>query len=129
LSKRFVPEAVNMLRGMLLMATEESSASYVQQFRPNMKLLVIKNNITENNWAPKLSINEIFNENDLDDTFKLTALHVTLDLVCRFCKLCEDIPSIHAIWAPHLAIINTIKVIIIFTYFLLRYLILLALLF
>lgn len=93
------------------MATEDSPASYVQQFKPNMKMLVVKNNTASIDWPTKLNINEIFNENDIDDIFRLNSLYVTLDLVCRFCKLCEDIPSIHEIWSSHLSIINTIKVI------------------
>lgn len=96
---------------MLLMATEISPVSYVQQFRPNMKMLLIKNNITEVQWPVKLNINEIYSEENIDDAFKLTSLYITLDLVCRFCKLCEDIPSIKEIWNPHLSIINILKVI------------------
>lgn len=111
MSKRYIPETVNILRGILLMATEDNPASYVQQFRPNMKLLIVKNNAALIDCPIKLSINEIFNENDIDDVFRLTSLYITLDLVCRFCKLCEDIPSIHEIWSPHLSIINTIRVI------------------
>lgn len=111
LSKRYIPETINTLRGMLLMAFENTiTVSHVQQFRPNMKMLVLKNNVTQIEWPTKLSVNEIFIEKDLDDAFKLTSLYVTLDLVCRFCKLCEDIPSIHEIWEPHLSIINKFKI-------------------
>lgn len=99
---------------MLLMATESSPVSYVQQFRPNMKMLMIKNSTSKIEWPVKLSINEVYNEKDIDDAFKLTSLYITLDLVCRFCKLCEDIPSIKEIWLPHLSIINTLKVILCF---------------
>lgn len=93
------------------MATEISTVSYVQQFRPNMNMLLIKNDITNVDWPVKLNINEIYSEKDIDDAFKLTSLYVTLDLVCRFCKLCEDMLSIKEIWIPHLSIINTLKVI------------------
>lgn len=100
------------------MAIENNTTvSHVQQFRSNMKMLVLKNNVTQTEWPTKLSVNEIFSEKDLDDTFKLTSLYVTLDLVCRFCKLCEDIPSIHEIWMPHLSIIKKFKVIYCFHYF------------
>lgn len=99
-----------MLRGFLLMATENSSTSCVQQFRPNMKMLVVNNDTIIADWPTKLNINEIFNEKVVDNTFKLTSLYVTLDLVCRFCILCEDLPSIQEIWAPHLSIISTLKV-------------------
>lgn len=97
---------------MLLMATEKSVASHVQQFRPSMKMLVFKNNVTqiEAEWPTKLNMNEIFSEKDIDDEFKLTSLYVTLDLICRFGKLTEDIPSVQQIWAPHLSIIETLKV-------------------
>jgi len=102
---------------MLLMAIENTTVSHVQQFRPNMKILVLNNNVTQTEWPTKLSVNEIFNEKDVDDAFKLTSLYITLDLVCRFCKLCEDIPSVQEIWTPHLSIINMLKVIC-FHYFL-----------
>ncbi|VVC31959.1 Nucleolar protein 14 [Cinara cedri] len=110
LSKRYIPETVNILRGFLLMATENSSVSYVQQFRPNMKMLIIQNNEIPTEWPTKLSIHEIFNERDIDNTFKLTSLYITLDLVCRFCKLCEGIPSVQEIWNPHLSIINSLRI-------------------
>lgn len=99
---------------MLLMATEDNPVTNVQQFRPNMKLLVVKNDSTQTVWSTKLSINEIFSETDIDDAFKLTSLYVTLDLVCRICKLCADIPSVQEIWMPHLSIINNLKVIFYF---------------
>lgn len=95
---------------MLLMATEKSEVSHVQQFRPNMKMLIVKNNATQIEWPIKLSINEIFSEKDIDDEFKLTSLYVTLDLICRFGKLTEEIPSVQQIWAPHLSIIMSLKV-------------------
>lgn len=97
------------------MSTENSPTSHVQQFRPNMKMLVVKNVVNDTEWPTKLSINEIFSEEDVDDSFKLTTLYVSLDLVCRFCKLCEDIPSVREIWSPHLSVINTIKVIFLFS--------------
>lgn len=92
------------------MATEKSVVSHVQQFRPNMKMLIVKNNATQIEWPTKLSINEIFSEKDIDDEFKLTSLYVTLDLISRFGKLTEDIPSVQQIWSPHLSIIETLKV-------------------
>lgn len=97
---------------MLLMATEKNVASHVQQFRPNMKMLILKSNVTqiETEWPTKLNMNEIFSEKDVDDEFKLTSLYVTLDLICRFGKLTEDIPSGQQIWTPHLSIIETLKV-------------------
>lgn len=100
-----------MLRGMLLMTTVNSSISYVQQFKSNMKILTLENNETQIEWSKKLSINEIFSEKNIDCAFKLTSLYVILDLVVRFSKLCEDIPSVNEIWAPHLSIITTLKVI------------------
>jgi len=102
---------------MLLMTTDNSSVSYVQQFKPNMKLLIVENNATQIEWSKKLRINEIFSENNIDDVFKLTSLYVILDLVFRFSKLYEDIPSVNEIWAPHLSIITTLQVILDF-YFL-----------
>ncbi|KAL4141856.1 hypothetical protein QTP88_004412 [Uroleucon formosanum] len=110
LSKRYIPEVVNMLRGMLLMTTVNSSISYVQQFKSNMKILTLENNETQIEWSKKLSINEIFSEKNIDCAFKLTSLYVILDLVVRFSKLCEDIPSVNEIWAPHLSIITTLKI-------------------
>lgn len=100
-----------MLRGFLLMATENSSVSHVQQFRPNIKMLIIQNNEIPADWPIKFSINEIFSTKDIDNTFKLTSLYVTLDLVCKFCKLCENISSIREIWTPHLTIIHSFQVI------------------
>lgn len=112
LSKRYIPEVVNILRGMLLMTTtDNNSVNYVQQFKPNMKLLIIENNATQTEWSKKLSINEIFSEENIDDAFKLTSLYIILDLIFRFRKLCEDIPSVNEIWTPHLSIITTLKVI------------------
>jgi len=96
---------------MLLMTTDNSSISCVQQFKPNMKILTLENNETQTEWSKKLSINEIFSEKNIDCVFKLTSLYVILDLVCRFSKLCEDIPSVNEIWGPHLSIITTLKVI------------------
>jgi len=93
------------------MATDNSSISYVQQFKPNMKILTLENNETQTEWSKKLSINEIFSEKNIDCVFKLTSLYVILDLVFRFSKLCEDIHSVNEIWAPHLSIITTLKVI------------------
>lgn len=93
-----------------MMATEDNPVTNVQQFRPNMKILIVKNDSTQTVWPTKLSINEIFSETDIDDAFKLTSLYVSLDLVCRFCKLCSDIPSVQEIWMPHLSIINKLKV-------------------
>lgn len=104
---------VNVLRGILLMSIENSPVSYVQQFRPSMKMLVVNDNIIQTEWPVKLSINEIFSEKDLDDSFKLTSLYVTLDLICRFCKLTEDILSVREIWTPHLLLINALEVILI----------------
>lgn len=96
------------------MSIENTPVSYVQQFRPNMKTLVIKNNVIDVKWSKKLSINEIFCEENVDDAFKLTSLFVTLDLICRFSKLCEDMSSVREIWVPHLSLINALQVIFLF---------------
>lgn len=96
------------------MASEKNSTCFVQQFRPNMKMLVVCDNATTSEWPTKLSISEIFNENDIDESFKLTSLNVILDLICRFCKLYADIPSVREIWTPHLCVIQTLKVILFF---------------
>lgn len=93
------------------MTTENSTVGHVQQFRPNIKMLIIQNNEIPAEWPLKLSINEIFSEEDIDVAFKLTTLYVTLDLVCKFCKLCEDVPSVREIWTPHLSIIDSLTVI------------------
>jgi len=96
------------------MATDNSLVMqncYVQQFKPSMKMLVINNTTTQiDDWSTKLNICEIFSEKDIDDSFILTSLYVTLDLICRFCKLYADIPSIKEIWSPHLSILNTFTV-------------------
>lgn len=96
---------------LLMTTTDNNSINYVQQFKPNMKLLIIENNATQTEWSKKLSINEIFSEENIDDAFKLTSLYIILDLIFRFRKLCEDIPSVNEIWTPHLSIITTLKVI------------------
>lgn len=103
------------------MSTENSPVGYVQQFRPNMKMLVVKNDANETEWPIKLSISEIFSEKDIDDSFKLTSLYVTLDLICRFYKLTEDILSVREIWTPHLTLINALKVVFIFINFKMLY--------
>jgi len=77
-----------------------------------MKILTIENNEAQTKWSKKLSINEIFSEKNIDTEFKMTSLYVILDLIFRFSKLCEDIPSVNEIWAPHLSIIATLKVIL-----------------
>jgi len=97
---------------MLLMTTADNrDVSYVQQFKPNMKLLMLEKNATQTEWSKKLSINEIFNEENIDDAFKFTSLYIVLDLIFRFSQVCEGIPSVREIWTPHLSIITTLRVI------------------
>ncbi|XP_050435803.1 nucleolar protein 14 [Adelges cooleyi] len=111
LSKRFIPEVVNVLRGVVGMAViDEQPISYVQQFKPNMKYLLVGDAVLPANWPTKLAIKEIYNENDIDTEFKLTAIYVTLDLIGRFSQLCDNIQSTREIWSPHLKTINNLKI-------------------
>lgn len=112
LSKRFIPEVVNVLRGILGMAVkEEIPVGFVQQFKPSMKMLVIDSNDIPTEWPTKLSTNEIYNESNIDTIFKLKSLYITLELTSRFSQLCDNIQSSREIWLPHLQLINQIKVI------------------
>jgi hypothetical protein len=72
---------------------------------------MLENNAIQTEWSKKLSINEIFNEENIDDAFKLTSLYIILDLIFRYSQVCEGIPSVSEIWTPHLSIINALRVI------------------
>ncbi|XP_050534140.1 nucleolar protein 14 [Daktulosphaira vitifoliae] len=111
LSKRFIPEVINVLRGILGIAVkEEIPVGFVQQFKPSMKMLVIDSKDIPTDWPRRLSINEIYNESNFDTVFKLSSLYITLELVSRFSQLCNNIQSSREIWFPHLQIINEIKI-------------------
>ncbi|XP_020498691.2 nucleolar protein 14 [Labrus bergylta] len=110
-SKRFMPELINFLVGMLQLAVQDKTSlgyTMVPPFRPSAKcseLLVLSDSGSSKSWSKKrlqLSATERLELNtDLDrDHHRLTCLSVTLDLLKRCCLLYKDLLSFNHIFQP-----------------------------
>lgn len=114
-SKRFLPELINFLLGILHLSVQEKKSlgySVVPPFRPIGKysdLLVVSNPESCTNWnkktIPLSAAQHLELNSDLDkDHHRLTCVSTCLDLVRRCCLLYKDLPSFTHIFRP----INTL---------------------
>lgn len=110
-SKRFLPELINFLAGMLHLAVQDKTSlgsSVVPPFRASGKysdLLVLSDSESSKSWSKKslpLSATQHLDlKNDLDrDHHRLMCLSTCLDLVKRCCLLYKDLTSFTHIFQP-----------------------------
>ncbi|KAM6975167.1 LOW QUALITY PROTEIN: nucleolar protein 14 [Tautogolabrus adspersus] len=110
-SKRFLPELINFLVGMLHLAVQDKTSlgfTVVPPFRPSGKssdLLVLSDSESSKSWSKKrlqLSATQHLElKTDLDrDHHRLTCLSSTLDLLKRCCLLYKDLLSFNHISQP-----------------------------
>ncbi|KAM7392750.1 hypothetical protein PAMA_007727 [Pampus argenteus] len=110
-SKRFLPELINFLAGILYLAVQDKTSlgfSVVPPFRPSGKysdLLVLSDPESSESWSKKslpLSATQHLElKNDLDrDHHRLVCLYTCLDLVKRCCLLYKDLTSFTHIFQP-----------------------------
>merc|ERR1719431_2198474 len=107
LSKRFVPELVNTLHGLLFV----SSTSHTTRPPPPCKggnYLVLSNKIDKIDNS-KLDISEVSSVKDIDDNFRVSALSSTLTLLIKTLKLYREIPSSWEIFSPLIPPLQNIK--------------------
>merc|ERR1719153_528365 len=107
LSKRFVPELVNTLHGLLFV----SSTSHTTRPPPPCKggnYLVLSNKIDKIDTS-KLDISEVSSVKDIDDNFRVSALSSTLTLLIKTLKLYREIPSSCEIFSPLIPPLQNIK--------------------
>lgn len=109
LSKRFVPEAVNFLTGCFLSAMtvddedDRHRLPYVHPFKPvgpSSDLLRVHGHCKEIECLP-LSIRRVQRERDCGgDNFRISALHLCIDLLRRFAELYVGLPTFPITFDP-----------------------------
>lgn len=110
-SKRFLPELVNFLLGILHLAVKEKKSlgyTVVPPFRPSGKhcdLLVLSDPAAGESWSkrpiPLSAVQHLELKSELDkDHHRLTCLSTCLDLVKRCSLLYKDLPSYKHIFSP-----------------------------
>lgn len=114
ISKRFVPEVMNYLHGILYLASSKDSQKSPQIFPPfkpvepeNNLLVLSEETASEETIQPlKLSyLKGCKDDDDKDDLFncdrfRLSAIHVAAGLSIEFCALYKDLPSCPEIFSP-----------------------------
>jgi len=107
LSKRFVPELVNTLHGLVYV----SSTSHTTRPPPPCKggnYLVLSDKI-DNIDTSKIEISEVSSVKDIDDNFRVSALSSTLTILIKTLKLYREIPSSSEIFFPLIPPLQNIK--------------------
>ncbi|XP_060076896.1 nucleolar protein 14-like [Ylistrum balloti] len=110
LSKRFVPEVVNFLHGLLfliILKDDNKYESVIPPFKPignsvNLLQLDAKHNSFE--FSP-MKMSEVLNtEMELDalrnDSFRLQATHSCVTLIGEFSSLYKDLPTFREVFSP-----------------------------
>ncbi|XP_066277879.1 nucleolar protein 14-like isoform X1 [Branchiostoma lanceolatum] len=112
LSKRFVPEVINYLQGLLYLAVKKESGKAVDvevvpPFKHNSaqgNLLVLQ----EEDGSTSMSIKPLpldclskspIQDTDTDD-FRICATHATLHLTNMFANMYQNLPAFHEIFSP-----------------------------
>ncbi|XP_066501929.1 nucleolar protein 14 [Hoplias malabaricus] len=111
LSKRFLPELVNFLLGILHLAVPADTCTgywVVAPFRLQSKaseLLLLRDTESSSSWSrkplPLTSVQTVTASTQLErDHYRLSVLDACLDLVKRCIVLYRDLPSFHQIFQP-----------------------------
>lgn len=120
LSKRFVPECVNFLHGLLFLASNKDPNKYAQvipPFRPvgkfNDLLVVSKTNKKAD--VKMLKMSKVLNvEMDIDelrnDDFRLSVIKGCVALLSEFQTLYQELPSYREIFSPILDMMDKLPV-------------------
>lgn len=108
LSKRYVPEAINFLRGILRLAhSKQLKIPTVPPFKlkdiDSYSLEVTDKSISCDNL--KLNINDLFKENN-EDEFKIRSINLALNLLNQFCQFWNEEPSSVLIFEPFVPLLN-----------------------
>ncbi|KAJ8316913.1 hypothetical protein KUTeg_004817 [Tegillarca granosa] len=110
MSKRYVPEAINFLHGVLFLASTKEEGKYeavIPPFKPEGKhigLLEITESLKTSTVKP-LKLSEVLvtdMEKDAlsNNEFRLSAISACVKLLIEFCKLYAELPSFWEIFSP-----------------------------
>ncbi|KAJ8316910.1 hypothetical protein KUTeg_004814 [Tegillarca granosa] len=110
MSKRYVPEAINFLHGVLFLASTKEEGKYeavIPPFKPvgkHIGLLEITESLKTSTVKP-LKLSEVLvtdMEKDAlsNNEFRLSAISACVKLLIEFCKLYAELPSFWEIFSP-----------------------------
>jgi len=113
LCKRFIPEVIHYLHGVVELAiprpTTVAAHHLVFPFRPvgiESQLLVLTGENTESLSPEKLKLSEM----DYNDQFRVSALHVTVQLISNFLDLWHELPAAIDVFDPILKSLTKLPV-------------------
>ncbi|KAL5022325.1 hypothetical protein ScPMuIL_001480 [Solemya velum] len=111
LSKRFVPEAINFLCGLLFLAGKKNPNivdSVILPFRPigaEIDYLLVESDSSTVDIRKRLRISEVLTATEqpfflVTQKFKLSVIHSTITLLLQFSELYKDLASYREVFAP-----------------------------
>lgn len=106
LSKRFVPSAINFLRGILYLSANTSILNPIQVVPPfrlhkDAKILNLEDNCTKMKVDNKMAAKDLVLET-IDNDFKIRSLLSTAIMLNEFFNNCNDLEAQECIFKPHL---------------------------
>ncbi|KAJ2941618.1 hypothetical protein O0L34_g14675 [Tuta absoluta] len=114
LSKRFVPEAVNFLRGILYLCANTSVLNPIQVVPPfrvhkDAKVLNLEHDCSKMEVTNKMAAKDLV-LNDIDDDFKIRCLMTSTLMIKEFFDNYNDIEAQEFIFEPHIQLYSRIDV-------------------
>ncbi|XP_047525928.1 nucleolar protein 14 homolog [Pieris napi] len=111
LSKRFVPSALNFLRGIFYLSANTSVLNPVQVVPPfrlhkDSKILNLEQDCSKMEVDDKMSANDLVCE--MDDAFKIKCLHNSVCMLREFFDNYIEIDALKALFEPHMQLLGRI---------------------
>ncbi|XP_041985425.1 nucleolar protein 14 homolog [Aricia agestis] len=111
LSKRYVPSAVNFLRGIFYLCANTSILNPVQVVPPfrlhkDLKILKLECDCTKLEVEPKMAAKDLISE--LDDKFKIRCFSTSVLMIKEFFNNYNDMEPLEAIFEPHLQLLSRV---------------------
>ncbi|XP_002742430.1 nucleolar protein 14-like [Saccoglossus kowalevskii] len=121
LSKRYVPEVVNYLYGVLFLSVQKSNSKLypvIPPFKPFSKyshILVLEDTEkTSQKDVARISLSDMFADNSQDncnsDSFRVSIMNTCLSLIHEFAELYQDLPCYKEIFTFILSILSELEV-------------------
>ncbi|XP_052249880.1 nucleolar protein 14-like [Dreissena polymorpha] len=116
LSKRYIPEAINFLHGLLFLASEKEKnklAEVMPPFKPvgdTINLLCVSGRVKSESfskWSLSKYLPPVVDADLYDnDEFRVNAVHMTIGLITEFMALYKDLAAFREVFAPILTMLK-----------------------
>lgn len=114
LSKRFVPSAINFIRGILYLSAKTTVLNPIKVVPPfrlhkDAKILNLEDDCSKLKGEWKMSLNDLLTET-IDNGFKIRTVYNSIMILREFFEHCGEIEAQECIFHPHIRLMSRLDV-------------------